>query len=146
MKKYTTIKEEEFNAIKGLQAAGVTSSQSAKALKRSSGTLSRIYRAKDWESYRADLADHVAKYGKKKTPRVTEEQSTVTESPAPSISSNLQDIYNENLGIIAEKMDKNTEALEKMTIALYSLRKSMGVPTGEGNKRWIFGSPFKEKA
>lgn len=60
----------------------------------------------------------------------------------------------ENLGIIAEKIDKNTEALEKMTMALYllrqltlaSLRESRGVPKGEGSKRWTFGSPFKEKS
>lgn len=140
--KHRKVTIKDFEAAKVLQDAKVSTKNAGIALGKSRDTIRRMYAEIDWDGYQKSLEVIKERMREKKTPRVTEEQSAQP-STTPSISSNLQDTYNENLGIIAEKMDKNTEALEKLTIAIYSLRKSMGMPTGEGNKRWTFGSPFK---
>lgn len=38
------------------------------------------------------------------------------------------EVYNENLGKLARKMDVQIEAMEKLTIALYALRKAWTAP------------------
>lgn len=74
--KHTTIKD--FNALKVLQEAGVAERKAGEAVGKSYDTVRRVYKCDTWEDYRNDLDRISTKYGKKKTPRVTEEQSTTS--------------------------------------------------------------------
>ncbi len=85
--KHTTIKD--FNALKALQEVGMDQRAAGEAIGKSYDTARRVYKSKSWEDYRENLSDINEKYGKKKTPRVTEENPTVVESPTPSIPANL---------------------------------------------------------
>lgn len=130
-KQWKVLTNDEFNLIKLMSKADISDAQIAKGVNRSRTTIARIKKYDNLEDYR--IAERETRYAYKKAELAnkTAKQDTTKAPVIESLVSNSDEIFdykllNDNLVLLANKMEKYADACDKLAIATYALRKSAG--------------------
>lgn len=130
------INEEEFALAKMLRSHGVPYHKIAKQLGYATGTVTKLVSHETLADYRKWVNEQYDRYHPKKTATTELKQGVDTPVPTPEPTpvaelkaANFEvgfdfKLLNDNLVLLANKMERYTKACEDLTIATYALRKT----------------------
>lgn len=126
MRKWKHTTEAEFSAIKALSAAGVSNKAIGEAMHKAAGTISSMIKHDSLEEYRQHWKDIKLKASTQPVPEQTvlkrgKDILDVVHSADQDFDFKL---LNENLVLLANKMEGYAKSCEALTIAIYALRKT----------------------
>lgn len=120
-KKKKVLEQKDWDSLKLLtEKSDLNDKQLSQVTGWSGSTISTIRRFDSLDSYRAYHRERLAKSNENRR-----SESPLPPPVVPATSSMEVRVLNDNLGKHAEILKDNTEALHKLEIALYSLRKEL---------------------